>query len=183
MIDPAKRGEIIDLKNKGVTQTEISKRTGVSMPTIRKIINEQKINNNQTRENSTIEELGERVRKLEENVNKQAYNVKNDEIPFTQCQFIINCLSNRPDKNYTPYEIFMNGIPSWCVEKTLTGLYPLSVTSSIMKDLKALFAVPQVYLVTVMLRTDGEFSTTVETLPTEVGLEIDRRAGTRMKPL
>ena len=107
MIDPETRKKIVEQKNKGYTNNKIKKNTGVSLPTIRKILKESPSSQ------PTIK--GTHIRDDEEIL-------------------IINLTRVWPSRGISTQQRLRNGVPSWRLSHILRELYPEHIVGQIINQ-------------------------------------------------
>ena len=137
MIDRKTRGKIIKLWNEGESKASIKRKTGVSQPTIRKIIKEANIeklpsSNHVTPLPLELNDFEKRLMSVEEAVERHERWWA--EIP-TSGKFIINLARNWPYGNNPPLECLKNGVPIFDLERLLRKILPPEPAKFIMKEI------------------------------------------------
>jgi len=147
MIDKQKREKIIQLWRDGETKAAIQRKTGVSQPTIRKIIrkieDEEKTNDKEPsieKDNfydDRIPELENKTYKSKKELNIQREVKKHQNL--TQLQdltFIINSTVNYPWRDNDPWTIMRNGIAIWNLSQILNKVIEPKAAEIIVTQIK-----------------------------------------------
>ena len=104
MIDLETKKKIIALHREGKSKKSINEITGVSVPTIRKVINEHDMNDDL----------------YEENDSQEIADI-----------FHVNLLRNYPYGGNGPYMVLRNGLPIWDLGRVLSMVYPEKIVNRI----------------------------------------------------
>jgi len=138
MIDRKTREKIIKLWKDGESKTSIKKKTGVSLPTIRKVIKEagsekEPSTNNVKPQPIEFKDLEERLLNVEEAIER--HEGWWSEVP-TSTKLIINLTRNWPYGSNPPLECLKNGVPIYDLERLLGKILPLKPVKFIIKEIK-----------------------------------------------
>jgi predicted transcriptional regulator len=130
MIDPETKERIVKLKKMGHTHRKIKEKTGVSLPTIRKIIreaDEHEIYNDDYEDIDDLIQVGEPL---------YSYDV-----------FVINLTTVKSYEGLSVYDILRNGVAIWTLEEQLLKLYPESYAKTIVHGINDNGGVGGIYTV------------------------------------
>jgi len=140
MIDRKTRGKIIKLWNEGESKASIQKKTGVSQPTIRKIVREEGLEkkpspNHVAPPPPALNDMEKRLKSVEETL------IRHEkwwaEVP-TSGKFIINFTKNWPYGNNTVLECLRNGVPIFDLERLLIKILPPRCVRFILDEIERL---------------------------------------------
>jgi len=147
MIDRKKRDEIIRLWRKGDNKTVIQKKTGVSQPTIRKILRQAHLDE-KVSDTSRFGDTSHMMQGLSraESEHRTARYVDTSYQSGEDAQssihiapkdvFIINLEQNWPYRNNSPLQCLYNGAPIWEVPRLLKPSYNDRVIGRIMQEIE-----------------------------------------------
>jgi hypothetical protein len=157
VIDPETKETIVKLKKEGNTNSKIREKTGVSLPTIRKILKESAQKSallqpyfigtpSSKEEESPIFGQGKtshpQISDIQPRSNEAIQDPREeDEI------LILNLTRNYPFGTNTTRQILRNGVPTWLVHKLLGKLYPADIVSKIIFGLNRIGPERKVYQV------------------------------------
>jgi len=159
VIDPETKENIVKLKKEGNTNSKIREKTGVSLPTIRKILKEssQKSTLPQPYFNGTpsrkeeeypIVEQGKtshpQISDIQPGSNETIQDPREEEEIL-----ILNLTRNYPFGTNTTRQILRNGVPTWQVHKLLGKIYPADIVSKIILGLNRIGPERKVYQVNI----------------------------------
>ena len=179
MIDVKTRKKIIKLYEQGESKASIQKQTGITQPTIRKVLRKAGLDRKSSDRKSSSDDsdLEDRVEQIEEQLEalKSTRTMKNiglqgqpshSEIidSFNPVDtFIINLTRNWPYRSNMPLQCLYNGAPIWEVQRLLKPMYTNHVISRIMQEIKRQ-GQSKVYEVTVVHYGIGREDVTVKML-------------------
>ena len=128
MIDRKTRNEIIELWRQRENKASIQRKTGVSQPTIRKIIREAGLDEN-SYDASSFDDTSNLMQKLSRAENEHRARAPKD-------VFIINLEQNWPYRSNTTLQCLYNGAPIWEIPRLLKPMYNDHVISRIMQEIE-----------------------------------------------
>ena len=135
MIDPETREKILQLKENGYTNGKIREKTGISLPSIRKIIREA---------NSDPQMINEDYfEDLDEIVFPKLVDIR------INSAFIVNLTIVSSFGDYSVWDIMRRGVPIWLLQEHLLQVFPESTVKSIMHGINEGGGVGKCYLVKV----------------------------------
>jgi len=137
MIDPETRKKIVEYKKNGYTNSKIKEKTGLSLPTIRKILRE---------------EMGYAIEGSRTETLHVSHIVEDDDI------LIVNLTKNHPSRGYSTLQRLRNGVPTWIVSDLLGEIYPDFIVKRIVDGLNKHGGGGDVYQVNVSRDTNREVS-------------------------
>lgn len=147
MIDRKTRNEIIELWRQRENKASIQRKTGVSQPTIRKIIREAGLDEN-SYDASSFDDTSNLMQKLSraENEHRTARSIDTSYRSGENQQssihiapkdvFIINLEQNWPYRSNTTLQCLYNGAPIWKIPRLLKPMYNDHVISRIMQEIE-----------------------------------------------
>jgi|APSaa5957512622_1039677.scaffolds.fasta_scaffold116249_1 hypothetical protein len=155
MIDPETKENIVKLKKDGNTNSKIKEITGVSLPTIRKILNEsalfQPVLNEypiRKEEDPLILEKGKtfdpQISDIQPGSNEIIIDPREEEEIL-----ILNLTRNYPFGTNTTRQILRNGVPAWQVHNLLSKLYSADIVKKIIFGLNRIGPELKVYQVNI----------------------------------
>lgn len=164
MIDEETKQKVINLYVDGESKKHIEEETGVSQPSIRKILREAFIELHKDKENiSERIEDDEKVKRVEEdNIKLEARqrrenmrSIKIDQLWDPEYKgesdkiFILNLVRNHPMRGYSVMQRLRNGIPSWRTSAILREILPEYIVREIVSQINRLGGAGNVYQVNI----------------------------------
>ena len=169
MIDKKTRGKIIELWEEGESKASIQRETGVSQPTIRRILKEagleksSRINGDESSDFGS-QMLEERMADMEEEIenlkqNRRASPIKENIGSTVDIQpadsLVINLSRNYPYRHNGPWQILRNGLPIWDLPRILEKIFPRRIVFRILDEVHRQGGAGKVYGVEIIHKRYG----------------------------
>ena len=166
MIDKKTRKKILDLWKKGESKASIQRKTRVSQPTIRKILQATGSDEIMIKDRTDLDSsnLEKRITRLEEEVKylklSREDTLNNKSAHSSHCLpqkdiFTINLERNTPYLDNPPFLMMRNGLPLYDLPRVLGLVYPASIANAIVGKIEDLGGRGHTYEVQITHHIDG----------------------------
>jgi hypothetical protein len=151
LIDAKARKKIIKLWEEGESKASIQKQTGVTQPTIRKVLRKAGLDRKSSdkKSGSDDSDLEDRVEQIEEQLEELKHthtpdsNDQMDKHPQSAAtktlypidRFIVNLKRNWPYAQNTPLQCLYNGVATWELPRLLRLIYSENITNQILHQI------------------------------------------------
>lgn len=177
MIDTKTRRKIIKLKEEGCSNTEIKKRTGVSLPTIKKILNEDSFTIARTRpsqnnlEVDSIGDLKERLGKIERSIDlfQNGMNKERASPKYLLHQFTLNFIRALPQAwaNGNRWKMLSQGVAPRHYKAILGAIVDSEIVAAVDRQIRFFSPLPGKIFGVKVSAYDGKYDVNVDLIMDE----------------